>query len=409
MNKFILILKNAVKSLFSNKKRLILSSLGISLSAFLFIFLQIAILLPQHMAFANYQNFPKDTILINGDFDYNKLEQLEDKNFKYTYATKPMQFEIKDRPNVKALSYGVNKNFLDFPVLHTSSKDSLEITRLLYGRTINEIDLIKQRLVIIINQTTAKLIFDEEEEAIGKVIGMVGNDNRIYNFTVIGIINDTPSIYVSNAKVVEKINLGNLPTMELHCYIPYTVFSYFLDSKINNIIIRSSYEPESIVTYISSLLEPTNIETYTYKQHFLKFKQDIADTNYALLIIKTIVMIFSTINLTVILLFSLKDRVFEIGIKKALGASNEDIMIQFQIEAFIIGIFGSVIGIVLGGYLSSLFALKLSFDFGVSLVSINFVDYIYNIIFIQFFVLIASIIPCYVAANKNILKALRID
>src|SRR5690554_6306871 len=105
MSKLVLIFKNALKTLFSNKRRLMLSSLGIALSAFLFIFLQLVVHLPQHITFSNYQNFPKDTILINGDFDYNNLAKLNDKNYKYTYVTNPIEFAIENRANVKLINY----------------------------------------------------------------------------------------------------------------------------------------------------------------------------------------------------------------------------------------------------------------------------------------------------------------
>jgi putative ABC transport system permease protein len=408
MSKTRLLFMSAIKTLFSNKKRMVLSSLGIALSAFLFVFLQLVAHLPQQVSFAEYQNFPKDSILFKGDLDYNRVSQLTKETFKYTYTTAPIEFAINNRLNVKIINYGVDKNFLDFPVLHTKANDSLEITQLLYGRSFTSFDYAKKNLVIIINETTSYLLFDEET-SVGKVIQLVDHNDQIYDFTVVGVVRDTPSVYANNQKVSKQNELGHIPILELYSYIPYTVATTFSGISVQNLIVRSKYEPESMVSYVNSILNLENVQNYTFKEHYQNFNENIVETNNVLLVIKTIVMLFSTINLTVILLFSLKERVFEIGIKKALGASNQDIMIQFQIEAFLIGFLGSIIGVLFSAYLSALFSLKVSFDLGILITHISFLDYIYNILFIQLFVLIASVIPCYVAANKNILESLRID
>jgi putative ABC transport system permease protein len=55
------------------------------------------------------------------------------------------------------------------------------------------------------------------------------------------------------------------------------------------------------------------------------------------------------------------ERSREVGIMKAMGAKNSDIVIMFTLEILILGIFGSLVGILFGTYLSlhlsSLFSL----------------------------------------------------
>ncbi|MBQ8300719.1 MAG: FtsX-like permease family protein, partial [Clostridia bacterium] len=55
-----------------------------------------------------------------------------------------------------------------------------------------------------------------------------------------------------------------------------------------------------------------------------------------------------------IMLVSVTERTREIGIRKALGAKQRNIMMQFVIEAAVVSCIGGVIGIILGALVSVL-------------------------------------------------------
>ena len=67
-------------------------------------------------------------------------------------------------------------------------------------------------------------------------------------------------------------------------------------------------------------------------------------------------LIVGGIGIMNIMMVSVTERTREIGIRKALGATFENIMMQFMIESMVIGIVGGIIGIGFGCVVSSLIA-----------------------------------------------------
>ena len=78
-------------------------------------------------------------------------------------------------------------------------------------------------------------------------------------------------------------------------------------------------------------------------------------------IISIITLLGSSIALMNIMLVSVTERTREIGIRKALGAKNSTIAMQFFIETIVIGQFGAILGIILGVLTG--FGIAKAFDF----------------------------------------------
>jgi len=105
------------------------------------------------------------------------------------------------------------------------------------------------------------------------------------------------------------------------------------------------------------------------------------------------------------------ERTKEIGIMKAIGARNSDVLSLFLIESGLLGIAGGIIGIILGGGLSSAIAYLAQTIGGFKYLEAHFPWWlIIGALAVSFFVgMLAGILPARQAARKSPVDALRYE
>ncbi|WP_406542389.1 ABC transporter permease [Clostridium ljungdahlii] len=104
-----------------------------------------------------------------------------------------------------------------------------------------------------------------------------------------------------------------------------------------------------------------------------------------------------------VMLVSVSERTKEIGIRKALGGSRKDILIQFLIEALVLSSLGGVIGVLFGlgiGWLVSTLGMSVTFSLPIIAVAFSF-SLIVGVVF--------GIFPAYKASKLKPIDALRFE
>lgn len=127
-------------------------------------------------------------------------------------------------------------------------------------------------------------------------------------------------------------------------------------------------------------------------------------------VIMVIVFLFSGMNCLIITLFSVKERIREIGIRKAYGATTADILLQMLGEAVILSFFSSIIGVLISFLisLSTIDFLESAFS-ATMIIKAKGSIMVFTVLMVMLQSVIFSIIPCIYAGKTKVVDALRFD
>jgi putative ABC transport system permease protein len=183
---------------------------------------------------------------------------------------------------------------------------------------------------------------------------------------------------------------------------------------INTINVQpySSGEMENAVSQISEFLRDRHRLTRFNKPddftiqtqiELLEAQKETTDTFTTLIVsIASVSLLVGGIGILAIMLIAIRERVSEIGLRMAVGASRKDILIQFVIEASILSISGGIIGIITGVVISIIMSEATSWFLSISIPSI-FLSFLFSLLVGMFF----GIYPARKASLLNPIEALK--
>lgn len=238
---------------------------------------------------------------------------------------------------VRDIKSGSFKVSGDFPIL-----DQIQKKKLIFGRFLNENDILSMSKVAVISEDIQKQLFDKEEMPIGQYIKI----NNI-NYKVIGVYEPPNTINFD----------GNT------AYIPFSTFKkvYNTSNKIdwmmitaNNGINIEQMEKDVLLT-LKNLhkVHPEDERAFGSVNlgkeigRLLGFLTGMQFLTWFVGIATLIAGVFAIGN---ILLITVKERTKEIGIRRALGATPKSIRQQIILESVFLTTIAGMLGIVLGAF-----------------------------------------------------------
>jgi putative ABC transport system permease protein len=207
------------------------------------------------------------------------------------------------------------------------------------GRFFDPQDQQSHSKVGLVTDKWAQEVYGSAEAAIGKIIKLSG-----LPFTVIGTFH-------------ERVNTFGQSEVTTNTFlIPYTVARYFAASPVVKNIYFSVADPsmvapvtEQVLRVIQSRHRAESVYNVTNLTQLVAVAENTSNAlTMVLLAIATVVLLVSGIGIMNIMLATVSARIREIGIRKALGATNREIRIQFLSEAILISVGGGLLGVVIG-------------------------------------------------------------
>jgi len=212
--------------------------------------------------------------------------------------------------------------------------------KVLAGRFFDSQDSAGRNKVGVITEKLSQKLFDAPAAAIGQIIKVSGG----LPFTIVGVFKESVDTF------------GQSEIQEDTMLIPYTVSRFFTPTAAIYEIYFSAATPQDVIPataaikrVLQSRHRPESNYSVENMTQFLTVAERIADALTLVgMLVAFVTLLVSGIGIMNIMLATVTSRIREIGIRKAIGATNRAIRFQFLAEAVLISLTGGVAGIVTG-------------------------------------------------------------
>jgi putative ABC transport system permease protein len=205
------------------------------------------------------------------------------------------------------------------------------------GEYLRRSDIDTRRRVVVLGATTAQRLFGDREP-IGRQVSIAG-----VRFRVAGVL----------ARIGSSALAGADPDLTVH--IPITAAQRLLGTqRVDGLAVKApdlaGLGPlgDRIVAALQQRYPGERFSAVTQEQILGVVGRILGLLTFVLAAIASISLLVGGVGITNIMLVSVRERTREIGLRKAVGARQRDILVQFLIEAVLLTAVGGLVGIGLG-------------------------------------------------------------
>lgn len=392
--------RTSIRSVFKNRKRSLLTMFGIIIG----IAAVITIL-------AIGRGFEKDTIqnLNSSDGEQVEIQVSFTPNNETLYNNNIAFFSEIDRSIIQPLE-GVES--VDFPQQNTDyiykeiyiddKKENKQLSlvketskELLLGRGLTTFDNETGNNVAVIDSITAEQLYGTIEKALDRGIEVEG-----HLFQIVGIY---------QGREIES--MFSMPKTNIE--LPEKIFMrYFTSEETSSMLVVTLEEgttPATVITYVIDVLrEKGSMKDFgdyvVFDTALLTdgISQILGTITVFISCVAGISLVIAGVGVMNMMYISVSERTKEIGIRRALGATQRSIRLQFLLEGVTLTLVGGLIGYVIGigfaYFIGSLIDVSVSVDWFTIILAVGVSSGI-GIIF--------SVMPASEAAKKDLIEILR--
>ncbi|WP_248624673.1 ABC transporter permease [Enterococcus cecorum] len=401
--------RSAFKAINNNRKRSILTMIGIIIG----VSAVIAIL-------AIGRSYERQTIESLTKSDNGKIQAqiLFNPNDDSFYETNRPAFQSSDLELVRRIS-GVESaefekqetNSTSFSALIKNKNQSIEAklvkqtnSDVLAGRNLSKADNLNRSRVAVINEELANDLYGTPENALNRGVLISGQ-----NYAIVGVYSGTE---MSNEEAQMASMFGEMSSYQVQ--IPKKAYEYYLikgDESSYSIVVtmKKGTRPDEVTNKVLDKLKKSgsmrqqgsyrSFDTAILSKGIGKVLSTIT---YFITAVAGISLFIAGVGVMNMMYISVSERTKEIGIRRALGATQRSIMIQFLIEGVLLtftgGVIGYFIGMILAYSIGSLMKIHVTVDLFTIVVAVG-VSTLIGLIF--------SVMPAREAAKKDLIDILR--
>jgi putative ABC transport system permease protein len=246
---------------------------------------------------------------------------------------------VQDRTMQNSLVVGVSADIPE--VLNTEVE---------FGAFFNEFE--SERNVAIIGRTVAEQLF-QEAAPMGKSLEVRGE-----RFIVRGVFKEFPT---------SPLTITTNTDYNTAIFIPYETSKKVSDGQVQIYQVLAKADESTNSSDLAAMINERLLSVHSGKNNFTVLEQDenLAVANSVLTLLTGLISGIAAISLIVggigimnIMLVSVTERTKEIGIRKAVGATNRQILSQFLTESMLLSFIGGILGVavsILANYLLRIF------------------------------------------------------
>ncbi|MBQ3969661.1 MAG: ABC transporter permease [Clostridia bacterium] len=317
------------------------------------------------------------------DNEAAKLNSIEEIEQVAPVTVNTSKVYSKNSENVSTMVWGIDER-----------AEEVVNFELVGGRFINKGDIKSNSKVCMLDKSLAMELFGREN-IIGSKLDLLCN-STVESFEVVGIVK-------TGKGIMQSLMGSYFPSF---LYAPYTAFGSSPDYSQFFLKIDPNSSADAVTDLVKKELngtlenEPYVVTDLASQKGVLENMLNIVTT--ILTVIGAISLLVSGISIMNIMLISVNERVKEIGIKKSIGATSRDILLDFLNESLIISVTGTLIGVVTSVIIIKAAAAVLGYNIAVSASSIIFSVALTTLLGVSF-----GIYPALKASKFKPVEALR--